>query len=428
MNLLALLLIVLCAERSGAAFADTKIGSKIVSDSMNQKLLKDHPNVKIVKHSKHEQKRNAMTDPDNLWPNGKIPVVFDSNIPAFTKIEILAAMQEIEMSTYSNGRHCIMYVPRSSENDYIHISWTSGTQGSTSIGRVGGRQDMTVDSTSSRGHDDNLFTLMITLGLIPEIMRTDRNQYMNINITNAASEIPFRILTGEGTSAFGQPFDYDSLLLETPYTYAKDGAYPVTSAVQDGKVLGQGVSLSKGDATLLQNAYHCTVDSSNVINLLGDMPINCHFHNDLCTLQQDSNDDFDWVVQSGPTATYGTGPNADYSSGSGKFALAEARGHNEMLARLISPALAAGEYCLRVQLHMFGKDAGKLRITMDAGGDTAEILLQNGPLPTDGWYHLYSALTAKVEFKLNFEAMMGGDEGDIALDDIFLYNGDCIEW
>lgn len=387
------------------------------------------PKVKLNHAAKKRPVRNALTDPDFLWPNGRIPIVLDENMPAFTKIEILAAMQEIEMSTYSNGQPCVMYVPRSSEDDYVHISWTNDTHGSASVGRIGGRQDITVDSTSRRGHDDNLFSLMVTLGLVPEIMRTDRNTYININITNVATTEPFRILTGEGSSTFGQPFDYESILLQTPYTYALDATYPVTSATEPGHVLGQSVSLTTGDATLLQQAYGCGVDSSNVINLLGDIPINCHFHQDTCTLQQDKADDFDWLVQEGPTATYGTGPNADYSSGSGSFALAEARGHYGMVAALSSGDLPAGEYCVRVQVHMFGKDVGKLRITIQTANGRREILHQNGSLPKNNWYHLYLTFSSKIDFYLLIEATMGnGDEGDIAIDDFYLYNGECIEW
>ena len=415
---------ILCAELS-----ESNSGTKIHSVKTKSKLLAHLKHKDSVRPISKEAKRNVLTDANYVWLDGRVPFVFDTNMPAFTKLEILAAMQEIEMSTYSGGKHCIMYVPRSSENDYVHISWTSGSQGSASIGRFGGRQDMTVDSTSTRGHDDNLFELLVTLGLVPEIMRQDRDDYIEINITNAASTEPFRILTGEGSSTFGQPFDYDSLLLETPYVYAKDQAYPVTSAIEDGHVLGQSISLSRGDVNLLQNAYKCALDSSNVVNILGDMVLSCHFHNDLCTLQQDANDDFDWTVESGPTAVDGTGPNADYSSGSGKFALAKASSHNDMVARLNSPLISAGQYCLRVQIHMYGKDAGKFRITMDAVGNTLEVIHQSGPLPSNNWFYLYSTVKSRVDFTLNFEVTIGeGDQGDIAMDDLYLYNGECIEW
>lgn len=402
----------------------------VISFTENKLKEKLHPNLQILETLPRHHTRNAFTDPNRLWPNGQIPFIFDENLPAFTIVELLAAMQEIEMSTYSGGKNCITFVPRTTEDDYVHISWTSGTSGSTSIGRSGGKQDLTVNSAGGRGHDDNLFVLMLVIGLIPEVMRTDRNTYVNINITNAVSADPFRILTGTGTSTFGQGFDYESLLLGNPYQYARDASFPVTSATNDGHVMGQSVSLSPGDATLLQHAYSCAIDSSNIIDLLGTLPVVCHFHNDICTLIQDTTDDFDWVVQTGPTTTPGTGPNADYSSGSGKFALAEARNHHNEVARLITPQIAAGEYCLRANIHQFGQDEGTLRISAIPTGSTsgAEILNHSGTLGPS-WYHVYLTVNSKTTFTIQFEATIGaGDQGDIALDDIYLYNGECIEW
>ena len=387
--------------------------------------------VKILHHADNKiHTRNAFTDPNRLWPNGRIPFILDENIPAFTIVELMAAMQEIETSTYSGGKMCVMFVPRTTEDDYIHISWTSATHGSTSIGRAGGRQDMTVNSAGGRGHDDNLFEFMLILGLIPEIMRSDRNTYVNINITNAISTDPFRILTGQGTSTFGQGFDYNSLLLGNPYQYARDPSVPVTSAINDGQVMGQSVSLSTGDATLLQHAYNCAIDSSNVVNLLGTLQLQCHFHTDICNLVQDTTDNFDWIVQAGPTATSGTGPNADYSSGSGKFALAVAQNHHGQVARLMTQSIKAGEYCLRANLHQFGSDQGKLRISAIPDGTTSgvDVLNHSGSLGPV-WYHVYLTVTSKAPFKIQFEATIGaGDQSDIALDDVYLYNGKCIEW
>lgn len=402
----------------------------IISFTESTLKTKRPSTTKLTEQTKKLHTRNAFTDPNHLWPNGRVPFIFDENIPAFTTVELLAAMQEIETSTYSGGKNCVTFVPRTTETDYVHISWTSSTHGSTGIGRSGGVQDMTVNSAGGRGHDDNLYIMLLVLGLIPEVMRTDRNNYLNINITNAASTDSFRILTGQGTSAFGQPFDYNSLLLGNPYQYAKDASFPVTSAVKDNQVMGQSVSLSTGDATLLQHAYHCAIDSSNVMNILGTLPLVCHFHSDICTMKQDTNDDFDWVVQAGPTATYGTGPNADYSSGSGKFALAVAQNHHGQKARLMSPSIPAGQYCLRANIHQYGNDQGTLRISAipDGGTSGVDVLNHAGTLGSQ-WYHVYLTVNSKASFTILFEATIGnGDQSDIALDDIYLYNGKCIEW
>jgi len=384
----------------------------------------------IILEARHRiDKRNIFTDPQALWPNGQVPFEFDDNIPAFARVELMAAMQEIEMSTYSGGRPCIMYVPHTNENDYIHIAWTSATHGSTSIGRAGGRQDMTVNTAGGRGHDDNLNILLTAVGMIPEAMRSDRNNYLTIDIGNAVSTDPFRVLTGVGTSDFGQPFDYNSVVLDGPYQYAKDPAFPVTTAKQANQVMGQAITLSNGDVTLLQHAYHCAVDASNNIDLLGTIPFVCHFHTDLCSFIQDSTDNFDWAALTGPTQTQGTGPNADYSSGSGKFALAEARNHHGQMARIQTPDLQPGSYCLRANIHMFGADTGRLLVSANHTSGGVPISDLSGSLPLNSWYHIYLNINSKVVFNIQFAAFIGnGDVGDIALDDVIIYNGHCIEW
>lgn len=429
LSLAALFLTFVCCEGSRIE-TDFAYNDGVISITQYELKERNSVDVNDAEEGKRVQTRNAYTDPNHLWPNGNIPFILDENIPAFTMIELLAAMQEIEISTYSGGKNCITFVPRTNENDYVHISWTSGTSGSTSIGRSGGRQDMTVNSAGGRGHDDNLYIMLLALGLIPEVMRTDRNTYLNINMTNAVSSDHFRILTGQGTSAFGQKFDYESLLLGNPYLHARDASFPVSSATQTGHVMGQSVSLTSGDATLLQHAYHCAIDSSNVLDLLGTKPVECHFHSDICNFMQDSSDQFDWVVQAGPTTTDGTGPNGDYSSGLGMFALAEARNHHNQVARLITPQIAAGEYCARANLHKFGNDAGTLRISAIPVGATsgADLLNHSGSLGNN-WYHIYLTVNSKTAFTLQIEATIGnGDQGDIAVDDIYLYNGKCIEW
>ncbi|KAH3876794.1 MAM and LDL-receptor class A domain-containing protein 1-like [Dreissena polymorpha] len=394
-------------------------------------ILADSTSGSLVRTSNYKfHVRNVITSPSALWTNGKIPFEFDPALPAFAIVEMLAAMQEIEMSVYSGGKPCIMFVPKTNEHDYVHISFTDGPRGSANIGRAGGRQDTVINQISSRGHDDNLKILLMVIGLIPEVMRSDRNTYINIDLGNAVSTDPFRILTGQGTSTFGQSFDFESLLLEGPYTYARNSAFPVTSAKVAGKVMGQSVSLSPGDANLVQHAYNCPVDATNVVDLLGQLPVKCNFHTDICNFVQDTTDNFDWIVQTGPTTTAGTGPAADFSSGSGKFVLAEARNHHNQVARLLTPTLGAGQYCLRAQMHAFGPDVGSIRMSVKAsGGVDVTINNQQGPLPSNDWFHIYLTLDSKVDFQVQFEVTMGnGDQGDIALDDIYMYYGQCIQW
>jgi len=372
-------------------------------------------------------RRNAVTDPARLWPNGNVPYTFHPGIDAYHKVHLLAAMKQLTLSVYSNHKACVYFVPRSTEADYAEFQFTAVNEnGGSVIGRAGGKQTVTIHPEITQ--DSILMSLMFLLGINPEVARTDRDNVLTIVQSNINASFVHDFTIETNTDTFKQQFDYNSVVMYPPYFGAINRSMPTIMTKQDGFTIGQVVALSIADVNLVQHIYHCPLDASHRIDLLGPLVFECHFHTDVCNLNQDEEDDFDWSYQTGPSPTAGTGPNADHSSGSGGYALASAIGHHSQIARLKTPSYSAGTYCFVFWLYVYGPDVGTVRIIQtDNVGDKAVIGVNVQPISQ--WYHTSTTIVAKSQFYLSIEAFMGnGDQGDIAVDDVYIYNGQCIDW
>ncbi|KAH3876793.1 meprin A subunit beta-like [Dreissena polymorpha] len=371
-------------------------------------------------------RRNGVSDPDRLWPNGIIPYVFDEEIDAYRKVHVLAGMKQIMLSTFSNHKQCIYFVPRTTEADYIHIQFSGKDSGTSQVGRAHGQQFITIHKDITQ--DSIVMALMVSIGVFPALARADRDSYLTINLSNVdpAEQKNFNI--PPNTNTFNLPFDYQSSVMYLPYFSAVDKSVPTITTKAGGFTIGQTVSMSIGDVKLIQSMYHCAVDTTHRVDLLGPFAFECHFHQDFCQFTQDTTDNFDWAIQTGPSSTPGTGPKADHSSGSGSYALVQSINHHGQTAKLITPTMPAGTYCIAIWVYAFGADVGALSLTLREGGNEATIQAVTVQ-PVSQWYHTNGAFQSAGNAVVVIEATMGnGDQGDIAIDDVYIYKGRCIDW
>lgn len=93
---------------------------------------------------------------------------------------INAAIADIQQST------CIRFTPRTSENDFIEIVAKSGC--SSSVGRIGGRQEVSLASSSSATHcmvkGIIIHELLHALGFYHMHSSIDRDNYVKVNYEN----------------------------------------------------------------------------------------------------------------------------------------------------------------------------------------------------------------------------------------------------
>ncbi|MEQ8707102.1 MAG: MopE-related protein [Phaeodactylibacter sp.] len=149
--------------------------------------------------------------------------------------------------------------------------------------------------------------------------------------------------------------------------------------------------------------------------------------------QNSSQNDYDWLVATGPTPTFGTGPESG-AAASAQYVYLEASGNNcgtNKTAYLESNCMVLDKQgtdtChFSFQYHMFGEGAGSLTLEAsdDGGFNWAPLWSRSGPQGSD-WRKVYIALSDFEDgdtLRLRFKGQEGSTtRGDIALDNLQFY-------
>ncbi|KAM8783737.1 MAM domain-containing glycosylphosphatidylinositol anchor protein 2 isoform 2-T2 [Rhynchonycteris naso] len=188
----------------------------------------------------------------------------------------------------------------------------------------------------------------------------------------------------------------------------------------------------EGDSTIrvikYSGEFHCGFEDGNI-----------------CLFTQDDTDNFDWTKQSTATRntkyTPNTGPNADRSGSKEGFYMyietSRPRLEGEK-ARLLSPVFSIAPrnpygptntaYCFSFFYHMYGQHIGVLNVYLRLKGQTT---IENPLWSSSGnkgqrWNEAHVNIYPVTSFQLIFEGIRGsGIEGDIAIDDVSIAEGEC---
>ncbi|XP_072544730.1 apical endosomal glycoprotein [Salminus brasiliensis] len=158
----------------------------------------------------------------------------------------------------------------------------------------------------------------------------------------------------------------------------------------------------------------------------------CSFEKDLCGWVQGSTEDLHWLRQSGPTETVNTGPAGDHTSSQGYYVYVESSSPNRkgQVARLKSPLLPpAGKkgYCLQLWYHMFGATVGSLKLFLQSISSRKTTLMwQRTGSQENKWQLVQSHVTLQEVHQILIDASIGGEAGDIAVDDLAFTEGACV--
>jgi len=370
--------------------------------------------------------RNAIPSSHSLWPSGVIPYEIDAGYPSTVKTRIIAAMREIEYNVNIDGQYnCVHYKERTNEHNYIHVI-AKNSSCSSRIGYSGhGRQDVSIGhGCEHRGII--MHELMHALGFYHEQSRPDRNSYVNIDLSNVGSTHRHNYDIHSTSNTLNTAYDYGSVMHYNAYEFGVDRSHPVMTpknhVVPAGIKMGQRLHYSHNDVKKIQRLYHCHEDQSHVKTRPANTDDHCDFTNDACALHQETNDDFDFVIHSGHSAS---GPGADDSSGSGKYALATAAGHHGKKARMTTITHTSHKVCIDWYFFNHGS-TGSVKLYFVPEGSYSRTIKSYGHQQSKKWYHVYNTLTVNGNghYKLMFEA--NTMDADIAIDDINIYEGDCL--
>ncbi|XP_057588580.1 MAM and LDL-receptor class A domain-containing protein 1 [Hippopotamus amphibius kiboko] len=153
----------------------------------------------------------------------------------------------------------------------------------------------------------------------------------------------------------------------------------------------------------------------------------CSFENGICNWEQDTEDDFDWTRNQGPTSTFNTGPMKDNTLGTAKGHYLYIESSEPQVfqhrAALLSPILNAtdAEGCtFRLYYHMFGKHIYRLAIYQRTWNNTrGQLLWQIFGNQGNIWLRKRLSIFSRRPFQILVEASVGdGFTGDIAIDDL----------
>ncbi|XP_078488891.1 uncharacterized protein LOC108949763 [Ciona intestinalis] len=166
---------------------------------------------------------------------------------------------------------------------------------------------------------------------------------------------------------------------------------------------------------------------------------NCNFDSrTLCGWKQDEKENLDWGLNSGATRDklFGgfitTGPLADHTTGVGTYVyIASDPGSVNDKARLVSPTIKNkvdnNHFCFSMWAHIKGYDTGTLKVLLVEDLDVETILWSKSVLNYDedaNWTKVDIDIFSD-HFFIVVEASIKSYFGDIALDDVMLYEGLC---
>ncbi|CAM4657569.1 unnamed protein product [Leuciscus chuanchicus] len=160
------------------------------------------------------------------------------------------------MSTFHN-KTCIRFVRRSSQTDYISIESKDGCY--SYLGRIGGKQVVSLKRTGCVYHGIVQHELNHALGFYHEQTRSDRDKYVRINWeyipTDKASNFQIQNTNNQNTT-----YDYGSIMHygRTAFTNqtGKETITPIPNAMVE---IGQRQDMSNIDILRINKLYGCVV-------------------------------------------------------------------------------------------------------------------------------------------------------------------------
>ncbi|KAI1291941.1 Zinc metalloproteinase nas-13 [Halotydeus destructor] len=195
--------------------------------------------------------RNALKDPRELWPNGRIPYLLSKRFSEKDRTVLAAAVQ-----TY-HDRTCLRFEPKNS-TDYDFIYIYPGLLGCASqVGRAGGMQYVSLGSGCSyvgiAQHE-----LMHTSGFWHEQSRADRDDYIRILWDNIEPGMAYNFdkYTLEEIQHLDVPYDYGSVMHYGSHAFAK-GFGPTIVPRAPATNIGQRKGLSDIDILKVNLLYNC---------------------------------------------------------------------------------------------------------------------------------------------------------------------------
>uniref|UniRef100_A0A0N5AT55 Metalloendopeptidase n=1 Tax=Syphacia muris TaxID=451379 RepID=A0A0N5AT55_9BILA len=224
----------------------------VVGDLFENDILLTLPQAEnLLKETNKRDQRQANIGPQYYWQKLTISYrfeVYDGN--SSWKNVIRAALKHLEEQT------CFRFQENGLDRDYL--SYFRGSGCWSNVGRIGGRQQISIGNGCEHvgivAHET-----LHALGLWHEQSRSDRDQYIYINYNNiyAGTQGNFERRSTANTDNMGQPYDLGSVMHYGSKAFTTD-YNKYTILTRDSKyqqTMGQRGSISFKDAKMINLRY-----------------------------------------------------------------------------------------------------------------------------------------------------------------------------
>lgn len=190
--------------------------------------------------------RTGIAQMIHLWPNHTVYYTINPGLPDQWRVSDAIAHWE----SHTN----IRFVQRTNQPDYVEFVW--GNACASNIGMIGGQQTIILADGCFTGQV--IHEIGHAIGFFHEQMRTDRNNYVIVNLNNVE---PDRLINFQTYSAIGVPgfqigaLDLGSVMMYGSTFFSRNGLPTITRL--DGSTFDvQRIGLSAGDIETYNHMYN----------------------------------------------------------------------------------------------------------------------------------------------------------------------------
>lgn len=228
--------------------------------------LNDAQKRDILNATSNGNERNALNIKSKLWTTKVIPFVFASGFTAQQQSDITTWLQDFGDNT------CLKVQPRTDEDDYISIIPNGGGCWSY-VGRNGGEQQISLATDGCVYRSTAVHEFMHAAGFWHEQSRADRDDYIQVVLSNVADKMKrnFRLVEMPQARLIGT-YDYKSVMQYSSYAFSKNGGKTMILKSDSDASLGQPTygTLTANDIAKLKDLYSCDEKGSSCTNKTDD--------------------------------------------------------------------------------------------------------------------------------------------------------------
>jgi hypothetical protein len=175
------------------------------------------------------------------WKNKTVPFTVDAGLPNSKRVDDAIA--------HWHAKTMIRFVKRTNEPDFV--TFRAGSGCSSSVGRQGGQQFVTLGEECTTGNC--IHEIGHTLGLWHEQSRIDRDLFIHINFQNIIPGMEHNFFQHVHDGIDLGNYDYGSVMHYPATAFSKNGQPTVVTP--GGQAIGQRTGLSSADIASIKLLY-----------------------------------------------------------------------------------------------------------------------------------------------------------------------------